>query len=133
MLNFAGQNLLCLHDALQREAPKVHAQRTQFAGVTGESQILLGVGGRSLTVDCWLTDASFGTPQALDNYRASLDQSVGTVGQLVESGPVSAVYGDVCFEGFTPSGPVLPVAGVGMPQGTFWQPGTLHFYQLTVP
>jgi hypothetical protein len=135
MLTFNGNNLKCLHEWPRADAPKIHAQRNQFPGVWGESQILLGVGGRDISISVWLTDASFTTAAAVDAYRQLFDLSVGTTATLQITGNAPAAYGDVCFDGFEASGSVLPAIGGAplMPNGTFWQSGVLHFHQLTVP
>ena len=135
-ITFNGQNLLCLHDFAEADAPQLHAQRTQFAGIWGESTIILGVGGRDLKIPVWLTDAGFVSASALDQYRQVLDLSVGTTAnlQITDSlGNQLAYYADVTFEGYSPSDKIRQVVGVGMPAGTFWQPGTLHFHQNSVP
>jgi len=135
VINFNGQNLMCLHEWPRADAPKIHAQRNQFPGIWGESQILLGVGGRDIAINVWLTDPSFTTAQAVDNYRAGFDLSVGTTAGLQITGSAPSQWGDVCFDGFEPTGSVLPCIGGDplMKTGTFWQPGVLHFHQLTVP
>lgn len=136
MLTFAGQNLLCLHDFAQADAPQLHAQRTQFAGIWGESAIILGVGGRSIAVDVWLSDASFAAAAAIDSYRQQLDLLIGITGALSvtdSKGNALAYYADTTFEGFAPAGKILPAIGAGLPAGSFWQPGQLRFHQNSVP
>lgn len=132
-ITFNGNNLLCLHKRPIYAPPKINAQRNQFAGIWGESQILLGVGGRGITIEVWLTDASFTTAQAVDNYRQLFDLSVGTTATLTISGPAPATFADVCFDGFEATGDTLPAIGTGLPAGTYWKAGILHFHQLTVP
>ncbi|HWB13350.1 MAG TPA: hypothetical protein VG826_29260 [Pirellulales bacterium] len=130
-INFNGTPLKCLHTFPRGSAPELHVQRTQFAGVVGVSQIVLGVGGRELSFEVWLTDASFVTAASVDNYRQTLDGLIGAGGTLQITGNAPATFGDCTFVGFEPTGSVLPVLGVGMPVGTFWQAGTLKFFQLT--
>lgn len=133
MLTFNGANFLGIHSWPAAEKPELHVQRNHFAGVWGTSQIVLGAGGRPITIPVWITDASLGSAQAVDQYRQSLDLTVGVTGILQISGAAPAAFADVTFEGFEPTGSVLPAIGAGLPIGTFWQPGVLHFFQLTVP
>lgn len=133
MLTFNGQNLLCIHQFAKADKPQLHAQRNHFAGVWGESQIVLGVGGRDISIKVWLTDASFTTSAAVDSYRQAFDLSVGTVADLAITGNTQAYYADVTFEGFEPTDSVKQAIGVGMPAGTFFQEGIFHFHQNSVP
>lgn len=136
MIHFGGGQFLALHDFAQADAPQLHAQRTQFAGIWGESAIILGVGGRAISIDVWLSDASFSTAAAVDAYRAQLDLLVGTTGALALSdsrGNALATFADVTFEGYAPSSKILPALGAGLPANTFFQIGRLRFHQNSVP
>lgn len=133
MLTYLGSQILCLHERLELGLPKLHVQRTQFAGIWGESEIYLGTGGRDISCKVWLTDASFGSAQSVKDYVAQMTQFVGANGELQESGAAPGVYADCTFQGVTPTGPIMPAIGAGLAAGSFWCPATLHWYQLSVP
>lgn len=130
-VTFAGTVLKCLPEAPRMDAPKLHAQRNQFPGIIGESQMILGVGGRDISIPVWLTDASFTSSQAVDSYRQALDLGVGATGVLQITG--RQPMADVTFEGFELAGDILPAIGGAplMPAGTYFLAGILHFHQNT--
>lgn len=136
MLTFNGIPLLALHDFAQTEAPELHAQRTHFAGIDGESAIILGVGGRQIAIEVWLTDASFHTAADVDAYRQTCDLSVGVTADLSitdSQGNRLGFYQDVTFEGYFARGKILPAIGGGLPAGTYWQAGQFRFQQNSTP
>ena len=136
MIIFNGSILLAIHEFPQAGAPELYKQDNHFAGINGVSRVVLGVGGREITFDVWLTDVSFTSAAALDAYRQYLDAGVGNGGDLVITGSAPAYFQDCSFEGFEATRSVLPVEGCGvgsyMQPGTFWQPGKLKFKQLSV-
>lgn len=134
MLSFNGAPIFGLHEHVEYATPKLQAQRTKYAGIVGESETVLGAGGRALKCEVWLTDASLTTSAAVAAYVASLNALVGANGTLVvtEEGKTIETFADCTFEGFEATGPILPAIGGGMPPGTFWTKGVLHWYQLTV-
>ena len=47
-ITFQGVTIKCLAEAPQAERPRLHTQRTQFAGILGVSEIYLGMGERAI-------------------------------------------------------------------------------------
>jgi len=127
---FNGTPIPGWHERIAAAKPMLQTKRTKFAGINGESEIVLGTGGRALECKIWINSPSFGSSQSLAQFLAQLDGLVGSHGPLVETGSVQQTFNDVTYEGFVPSGPYLPVVGgVGMNAGTWFVEGTLHFYQ----
>jgi len=131
-LQFAGTPIPGFHEQLALAKPVLQTKRTKFAGIAGESELVLGSGGRSITCKIWLNAPAFGSSQALANFLSQLDDLVGGHGDLVETGAVNQTISDVTFEGFVNDGPMLPAIGAGLSQGSWFVPGTLHFYQLEI-
>ncbi|HEX5498542.1 MAG TPA: hypothetical protein VFX03_04910 [Thermomicrobiales bacterium] len=129
---FAGNTIPGFHGPLDAAKPMLQTKRTKFAGVWGESEIVLGSGGRAVTCEIWLNSPAFGSSQALANFLAWLDVLVGVHGDLVETGSVSRTFAGCTFEGFVNSGPMRPAIGAGLSQASWLIPGTLHFYQLEI-
>lgn len=132
MLNFNGANFLGLHGRVETGLPKLQTQRTKFAGITGESEIVMGAGGRALKCQVWVSDASLTTAAAVAAYVESINQNVGVNSALIVTGANPDTFADCTFEGFEPADAIKPALGAGLPAGTYWVAGTLHWYQLTV-
>ncbi|HEV3023241.1 MAG TPA: hypothetical protein VGX76_12275 [Pirellulales bacterium] len=131
-ISFNGIPIPGIHGALEKGLRQIHAQRTHFAGLWGDSEITLGSGSREITCKIWLNDPSFGSSQALVNFMQFLDDLVETNGIIQETGTVQDLLPDCTFEGFqeNPEG-MHPAQGQGMNAGTWWIEGTLRWRQLS--
>ena len=102
-LTFNGSPIPGQHTRIQRQPPEFHCVRNKFAGISGEREINLGIGGRMLETTIWLNDASFTTAASLYSFKDALDVKVGTNDNLLVtddlSGAINEFFNACTFPG----------------------------------
>lgn len=136
-VTFAGLPLAGSLFPTQVQPPELQTKDTKFAGVRGVSAIHLETGGRWIELPIWL-HGGYGQGQMVQVLE-QLDAAVGMVDTLsidATSG-MPRTFPDCRFHGFLkdPIGSLIYVGGnlSGETAGsTYFTPGLLRFYQLTV-
>ena len=133
MLTFAGLLVPGTHGPVITEPPDYHGRITHYSGVIGESQLLLGRGGRNLRVEIVLHSPSFTSADVLAANLDIIDQYSQTlVGVLQETGTVTRTFPNCTFRGFQidENGMKPDIAGTLSGTGTWWCRGVLSFRQM---
>lgn len=130
-ITFNGFGIPGQHGALQKGLREIHASRTHFAGVYGDSEITEGPGCREITCHIWINDSSFSSSGALAGFLESMDLIVLTNGDLVESGTISETLKDCTFEGFDPHPDGMRPGSGTIDPATWWIEGVLRWRQLS--
>ena len=113
--------------------PQPQVRRTHFWGIKGESQIVGSLGPRSLQIEMWLSDPTFDSHAALDNYiRQTLnDAYMYMPGTLIVTGGGAAwtAFEDCTWMGVDIRNTgIIPNIGGGMP-GAWICPIIAHIRQ----
>lgn len=123
-LSLAGVNFFGTIGHIRLGDWQFDVKRTKFFGVIGTSEILGGVGSRSIEAPYWLYN-SFETGAAIADAMHELDSYIGTHGTLTETGTISRTFEHTTFDGCSwEKGPFYS------PNGGWLAIGTLRFTQL---
>lgn len=138
MLTFRGIPIFGTHDIITTGPPELQVVRSYFWGLKGESEIVGGPAGRSLSCYIWL-HRQYRTRWDLERGIWEINTWVGEHGVLIEhdyQNNAILTFNDVTFEGFTREG----LGGRDSAGPTFdyactvdcgwFQPGRLLFRQL---
>jgi hypothetical protein len=144
-INFEGDYYFGTWESPVFPAPELQTVRSKFAGVRGESEIMLESGGRTIQIHGKIHNR-FADPQSLNAFLDHLDDQVGQHGtlEIVNQGPnawsaggVPRTFRHCTFEGFAkdagPSGGAL-ADNIGLLDGgkpSWWIEGTLTWRQLS--
>lgn len=99
-LSHAGYNFYGTIGHIQLGQWQFDAKRSKFFGVIGVSEILGGLGSRSIVAPYWIYN-SFESSSQIVAAMHDLDYQCGLYGTLQETGTIEREFQKTTFEGFT--------------------------------
>lgn len=126
------------HQSPQGPNLQLAAQRTHFAGLNGETELLLGRMGGEILIPMILHSTSFTSAAAVADALRTLRLARGEHGDLIITGNAPQTFRNVTFEAFIPDARgILPDIGgtlnsSGAASTTYYFcGGVARFYQLS--
>lgn len=126
------------HGAPEVETPAQRSVLSTFAGVNGEIELILGRGGRGVSIPIVIHGTNLTTPAAVVALLDKYDQGVGYHGDLQVSGAIPRTFKNCTFQGFRIQGSILKdVGGTLNADGNesadyYFAVGSLQFRQISV-
>lgn len=137
-ISFPNVPLPGTHQSPQGPNLQLATERTHFAGVNGETELLLGRVGGEIVIPLILHSTSFTSAQAVADHLRLLRLVRGEHGDLVITGNAPQTFRNVTFEVFIPDARgIMPDVGgtlntTGSSSVTYWFcAGVARFYQLS--
>lgn len=134
-ITYGGLTIPGAHGAPKITPYEPKTLRRYHAGLQGQTEVRLGIGGRTIDIEVWIFNGFSTYTELQDWLKNNLDaKAVETNASLVLTGDTfnSYTFENCTFDGFERTAPPIPdVAGtVDTETGKWFIEGILHFWQL---